>query len=100
MKRRQSIAIFDQVLFPPYDVDILQQHLDLTSDQQTLDSWIIEFDIGDVEFLEGSVMSFDVGQGCFNVGQLTLQCQRKRKDGAFHPLEHVDSKQMDEAFFP
>ena len=33
----------------------------------------------------------------FHVGELTLERERERSDGAFHSLEHVDAQKVDKA---
>ena len=98
MQGRQAIAIFDQVLFPADEVHVLQQHLHLAPDEQTLKRGVFNIHVLDVDLLQLLGVALDAGQRCLYVAQLTLYREGERRHRAFHALEHVDAQQVDQAF--
>src|SRR5581483_5434135 len=85
-QRCKPVPVLDEVLTPSDTVNILQQHLDFPADKKTLKGGIINIDILNVDFLDAHLTGLELGQGCFDVGQLAGKCERERRDGAFHSL--------------
>ena len=98
-QRRETVAVLDQVLPPADEVHVLQQHLDLAADEQALEGRVVDVHVLDVDLLDGLGVGLDLRQGGLDVGELPLDRQGERRDGALHPLEDVDPQQVDEAFF-
>ena len=95
----QAVAIFNQVLLPAQQVYISQQNLDFATDQEGFKGGVVNVHIGDVELFNFFLMSFNARQHAFHIAQLSLHGQGKRRHGAFHAFEHVDTQQVNQAFF-
>src|SRR5690606_8695994 len=78
---------------------VTEQHLDLAPDEQRLESRIVYVDIGDVDFFELVRVRFNMGQRGFHIPELPLDRQREGRHRAFHALEHIDAKQVNQALF-
>ena len=83
---RQAVAILDQVLLPADKIDVLQQHLDLATDQQCLEGRIVDLDIRDFRFVHLVRCGFNPIDGCVHVFQLPPNRQGKRAHRTLHPL--------------
>jgi hypothetical protein len=72
VERRQSIAVLDEVLLPADEVDVIEQHFDLTANQKALEGGIVDVHIVDIDLFEFLGVSFDKGERGFHVPQLSL----------------------------
>src|SRR3989339_363769 len=77
MKGRQAVAVLDKVLLPTHKIHIMKQHLYLASDQQGLESRVVNVHIGNIRFLDRFCVLFDPGERCLDVGHLTSDGQCK-----------------------
>ena len=80
VKRRQPVAVLDQVLLPSHRIDVLKQNLDLATDQEAFEGRILDVDVRDIQFLKFACLFLDARQEYLDVGKLTLHGQGERSD--------------------
>ena len=101
VERRQSIPIFDKILPPANTVNVIEQHLHLSTHQQTLESRILDVDIGNVplyQFIDP--VSQSARELLSTSAKLPLHGKRKGGYGTLHAFQCVDPQELDQAFLP
>ena len=72
VERRETFAVFIEILFPADKVYVLDQHLHLSPNEQTLERGIVNLHILDVDFFDGLLLCFDLRKRDLHVVELTF----------------------------
>ena len=95
----KPVVVCPQILLPVDLIDILQQDFDLAADEQAFECGIVEIHVLDFDLFHFFGALFDACQQRIYVVQLAFYGEGERRDGAFHALQHVHPKQVNQTLF-